>query len=60
MVAMARHRDADGTVGTGRIAAEMGRPPANLSSVRGRLDKGLIQTDAGGSRSTCPGWRTWC
>jgi len=44
LVAMARHLAADGTAGTGPVAAALGRPLTHLSYVRTRLlNKGLIR-----------------
>lgn len=44
LIAMARHLAADGTAGTGPVAAALGRPLTNLSYIRTRLlNKGLIQ-----------------
>lgn len=44
LAAMAAHLAADGTVGTGQVAAALGRPVTSVSYARSRLlDKGLIQ-----------------
>lgn len=59
--AMADHLTADGTAGTGAVAAALGRDITNLSAVRRRLiDKGLVQPAGHGRiEFSIPGFDTF-